>query len=358
MGRVEPPPSCNDLEVRPLALNVLVRGQSNALLFADRGGAAALERGLEARLGVDVHMLYGWGTDSSTIHSATAFMAWDTGGQRASLLRYLDGLPPGLKGNPTATVWMHNEYDQQDWTLTTEAWLGEVRADAEMVRGALGQGAATTPYTFVPVRYAYGPHFGTVSDGMGALDAAPAFNASVSWAAWPLAMDGDGHANSSHMGDGDAVALGGGLAAEMAETLRPLVGVGVSANLRAPAPAAATAEAVRFYETALDRPPDAAGLAHWAQARAQGATPGRMADALIGSAEFQARYGALSDQGFVERLYLNALDRPGEGEGIAYWASALEAGALSRAEVVAGIASSHEMAVRLTPYAADGIAFV
>ena len=31
-------------------LNVLVRGQSNALLFAEHGGAAALEQGLEARL--------------------------------------------------------------------------------------------------------------------------------------------------------------------------------------------------------------------------------------------------------------------------------------------------------------------
>lgn len=53
-------------------LNVLVRGQSNALLFADRSGAAALERGLEARLGADVHLLYKWGTDSSTIHNGTA----------------------------------------------------------------------------------------------------------------------------------------------------------------------------------------------------------------------------------------------------------------------------------------------
>ena len=338
-----------------MALNVLVRGQSNALLFADRGGAWALERGLEARLGVDVHMLHQWGTDSSTIHSATAFMDWDTGGQRASLLRHVNELPADIKDNPTAIVWMHNEYDQQDWTLSTEAWLGEVRADAETVRGALGQGAATTPYTFVPVRYAYGPHFGTISDGMGALDADPSFNASVSWAAWPLAMDGDGHANSSHMGDSDAVALGGSLAAEMAETLRPLVGV--SANVRAPvlSPTVAAAEAVRHYETALDRPPDAAGLAHWAHARAQGATLGQMADALIGSAEFQARYGALSNQGFVERLYFNALDRPGEGEGLAHWAGALEAGALSRAEVAVGIASSHETAVKLTPYAADGV---
>jgi len=104
-----------------LDLNVLIRGQSNALLFADRGGAAALERGLEARLGVDVHLLHEWGTDSSTIHSGTAFMDWDTDGQQASLLRYVRGLPADIKDNPTATVWMHNEYDQGNWGLTTGA---------------------------------------------------------------------------------------------------------------------------------------------------------------------------------------------------------------------------------------------
>ena len=81
-------------------------GQANALLFADRGGAAALERGLETRLGagVNVHMLYEWGTNTSTIHSGTAFMRWDTDGQQASLLRYVRALPASTKDNPTATV--------------------------------------------------------------------------------------------------------------------------------------------------------------------------------------------------------------------------------------------------------------
>ena len=136
-------------------LNVLIRGQSNALLFADRGGAAALEKGLEERLGVDVHLLAEWGTDSSTIHSGTAFMGWDTDGRQASLLRYVDELPADIKDNPTATVWMHNEYDQNG-SFGTQESLREVRADADLVRGALGQGAETTPYTFVPIRYPWG----------------------------------------------------------------------------------------------------------------------------------------------------------------------------------------------------------
>jgi hypothetical protein len=41
-------------------------------------------------------------------------------------------------------------------------------------------------------------------------------------------MDGDGYANSSHMGNGDAVWLGGKLAEGMADTLRPLANGGVT----------------------------------------------------------------------------------------------------------------------------------
>jgi hypothetical protein len=207
-----------------LDLNVLIRGQSNALLFAARGGADALEQGLEAKLGVDVHMLYRWDADASTIHSATAFMDWDTGGQQASLLRFMNGLSPDLKGNPTATLWLHNEYDQKIAGLATDAWVEEVKADATLVRGALGQGPATTPYEFVPIRYPYGGSFDAIKDGMARLDVDPDFNASVSWAAWSLTMDGDGYANSSHMGDNDAKRLGADLAAPMADLLRPLAG--------------------------------------------------------------------------------------------------------------------------------------
>jgi hypothetical protein len=340
-----------------LDLNVLIRGQSNALLFADRGGDDALEQGLEARLpGVDVHMLSESRANANTIFSATAFMDWDTGGQQDSLLRYVNGLPADIKDNPTATLWMHNEYDQQIAGLTTDAWLREVRADAALVRGALGQGAGTTPYEFVPIRYPYGGSFDAIKAGMEALDADPAFNASISWAAWPLAMDGgpEPGANSSHMGAADALRLGSDLAVGMAEVLRPLAAGWVGPRGASPA----AVEVMRFYETALDRLPDAGGLGHWIPAREHGLTLGQMADAFTGSAEFQARYGALSDAGFVERLYLNALDRPGDAEGIAHWTDDLAAGALSRAEVVVGFAFSAEMAAKLAPLAGEGIVFV
>ncbi len=336
-----------------MELNVLIRGQSNALLFAERGGALVLERGLQARLGVDVHVLYKWGTDASTIHSATAFTDWDTGGQQASLLRYVRELPADLKDNPTVTLWLHNEFDQKIDGLTTEAWLGEVRTDAALVREALGQDAGATPYIFVPIRYPYGGSFGAIGDGMAALDAEAAFNASISSAAQSLMMNGDGAPNGSHMGSADAVKLGGDLAAGMAETLRPLANGWT--GILGPAPAAV--EVMRYYEAVLDRLPDPVGLAHWIGARGQGLTLGQMADAFTGSAEFQARYGTLSNQGFVERFYINALDRAGDAEGIAHWTGVLDAGALSRAGVVMGFAFSNEMTAKLAPSLADGIVF-
>lgn len=207
-------------------VNIIIRGQSNALLFAERGGAAILEQGLETQLGVDVHVLSAWDAPASTIHSATAFTDWDTGGQEASLLRFVNGLPADLKDNPTATLWIHNEYDQNTAGLTTNAWLGEVQADAALVRGALGQGAATTPYEFVPIRYPYGGGYDAIKAGMDALAGDGAFNASVTTAALSLAMNGGAEPgiNSSHMGDADAVTLGHDLTAPMANLLRPLAG--------------------------------------------------------------------------------------------------------------------------------------
>lgn len=54
-------------------LNVLVRGQSNALLFVDYGGAAVMESEAERILGpgADVHVIADW---PGTIWSGTAFL--------------------------------------------------------------------------------------------------------------------------------------------------------------------------------------------------------------------------------------------------------------------------------------------
>jgi len=66
-----------------------------------------------------------------------------------------------------------------------------------------------------------------------------------------------------------------------------------------------------------------------------------MAQAFLGSGEFQAKHAGLSDAAFVDMLYENALGRHAETAGLANWTSALGHGA-TRAEVALGIAQSEE----------------
>jgi subtilisin-like proprotein convertase family protein len=115
---------------------------------------------------------------------------------------------------------------------------------------------------------------------------------------------------------------------------------------------------LRTYATVLDRLPDQGGLAFWTVRIAQGAIDyDGLAAGFMGSAEFQARYGALSNRAFVEQLYLNALDRPGDQGGIAFYTGRLDSGAWTRADVVETFAFAEEMSGRLAPFVTDGILF-
>ncbi len=207
-------------------LNILLRGQSNAILFFDYGGIYRLEAALEQQLGINVNVLASWQYSNNTMFSATKFMDWDTGGQRDSLLRYINSQPESIQDNPTITLWMHNEYDQGTVGLQTSAWVNEVSADAAMVRSALGQTAETTPYLFAPIRYPYGPSFGAIEDGMEQM-AASGFNADISYDAYAsdVRMNGGPEAgdNASHMSREDAALIGQKLVDDMVATYRDIV---------------------------------------------------------------------------------------------------------------------------------------
>lgn len=106
------------------------------------------------------------------------------------------------------------------------------------------------------------------------------------------------------------------------------------------------ARAARLYITALDRPADAVGLSFWARSLAEGQMTARqVAEAFIGSAEFQATYGALDNQGFVAHLYRNAMEREADAAGLRHWTSRLAQGE-GRADVLLGFADSAEMQAR------------
>ena len=215
-------------------VNVLIRGQSNAALFTGFGAAGSLEQQLEARLpGVDIHILGESGTATSTMYPATGFLDWPRDGEQQGLLNFIRAQPTDIRDNPTVTLWMHNEYDANTPGVTTDQWTAAVRADAVLVRDALGQGVATTPYVFTYVNYPFtaagSPE--AIKAGMNQLSADPGFNARFdSTALNGLAMDGPGEPPGGHIGFSDAYVVAGRLAGFIADTVAVLPPVSLAAT--------------------------------------------------------------------------------------------------------------------------------
>jgi hypothetical protein len=93
--------------------------------------------------------------------------------------------------------------------------------------------------------------------------------------------------------------------------------------------------AYRLYGGAFDRTPDEGGFRFWAGVLDRGVSLRDVAKDFIASEEFVGRYGSsLSNSAFVDALYLNILDRPGEAGGVAFWNRVLDNKALDRAEVL------------------------
>jgi V8-like Glu-specific endopeptidase len=113
----------------------------------------------------------------------------------------------------------------------------------------------------------------------------------------------------------------------------------------------------RLYDTALDRNPDLAGARNWVAALEAGTTIHAVARGFFESTEFRSRYGNLNDQGFVDRLYRNTLDRAPDAEGLNGWLRSMAQGA-SRADVAFGFSESGEhQAMLYGRWGAEGIVF-
>lgn len=109
------------------------------------------------------------------------------------------------------------------------------------------------------------------------------------------------------------------------------------------------ASVARLYYTALDRAPDAAGLAYWTRRVAEdGATLRQATDLLVGSAEFAGHWGSLDNSGFVDLLYRDGLGRAADPSGRAAWTGQLAHGG-SRSGVVLSFSECAEVRARLAP---------
>lgn len=96
-----------------------------------------------------------------------------------------------------------------------------------------------------------------------------------------------------------------------------------------------------LYEAALDREPDIGGLNYWLDTVSEGMSHGDVARSFLSSDEFQANFDVASNGAYIDRLYLNVLDRPADAGGKAYWADAMNAG-MSRAQTLIEFADSAE----------------
>ena len=102
------------------------------------------------------------------------------------------------------------------------------------------------------------------------------------------------------------------------------------------------AQVARLYEAALNRLPEQGGLNFWIDAVQHGQPLNALASGFLTSSEFAARFGdTAANSAFVDRLYLNVLDRPGEADGRAFWINSLDHGT-ARADVLVAFSESAE----------------
>ena len=99
---------------------------------------------------------------------------------------------------------------------------------------------------------------------------------------------------------------------------------------------------VRLYDTVFNRVPDADGLRFWDDSAHHGTTLDVMAGQFVTAPEFAATYGQPDSTSFVQSMYSNVLDRPGEAEGVSFWVYGLDHGLTSRADVVVAFSESAE----------------
>jgi Glycosyl hydrolases family 16/Domain of unknown function (DUF4214) len=115
-----------------------------------------------------------------------------------------------------------------------------------------------------------------------------------------------------------------------------------------------TAEDVdRLYAAALGRAPDVGGLEFWTSTVDDShVSLTSAANSFAASPEFIHKYGSLSDPGFVQQLYQNVLNRPGEASGVQFWQGALASGT-SRGAVLLSFAEGPENQAKTLSTAGD-----
>ncbi len=104
------------------------------------------------------------------------------------------------------------------------------------------------------------------------------------------------------------------------------------------------AQVLRLYQAYFVREPDLAGAKYWVEVNNAGSTPEQISDFFAASTEFNIRYGELTDDEFIRRVYRNVLARQPDPEGFAYWQQLLSTGEISRGSLMLYFSLGHEFA--------------
>jgi hypothetical protein len=116
----------------------------------------------------------------------------------------------------------------------------------------------------------------------------------------------------------------------------------VASLLESPESASLVEPVNRLYWAYFFRAPDVGGSQYWIGRLRGGATLGTVSAAFAASSEFQAMYGALRDDQFVDLVYRNVLGREGDLTGKLYWVALLTAHQLDRGGVMLNFTESIE----------------
>jgi hypothetical protein len=115
----------------------------------------------------------------------------------------------------------------------------------------------------------------------------------------------------------------------------------------------------RLYQAAFDRKPDMGGLGVWINQMDNGKSLEWVSAQFQTSQEFKIKYGSsVSTDQFVTLLYQNVLHRLPDSGGLSAWKGALDAGAQSRAQVLAGFSESTENQIALIGSMQNGIEYI
>jgi hypothetical protein len=96
----------------------------------------------------------------------------------------------------------------------------------------------------------------------------------------------------------------------------------------------------RLYLATFGRYPDYEGINYYTGQREEARPLAAIADEFAGSREFTQRYGSLTNAEFVARIAANVLGHESQEDVRAYWTAELQAGRMTRGQVILDFSES------------------